>query len=118
MLSTGSAGNAEAINPIGTGNRIVNNGEIRSQAGGAAIWFESATGSNIIENGATGIIEYKNGAGPIMGVSGTMALDFTNKGKLIGSLNFADGADTLRIYSGSSISGTINGGGAAATCSP
>lgn len=111
VLSTGSAGNAEAINPIGTGNRIVNNGEIRSQAGGAAIWFESATGSNIIENGATGIIEYKNGAGPIMGVSGTMALDFTNKGKLIGSLNFADGADTLRIYSGSSISGTINGGG-------
>ncbi|MDM0053882.1 autotransporter-associated beta strand repeat-containing protein, partial [Variovorax sp. J22R115] len=111
VLSTGVAGNAEAINPIGTGNRIVNNGEIRSQAGGAAIWFESSTGSNTIENGATGIIEYKNGTGPIMGVSGTMALDFTNKGQLIGSLNFANGDDTLRIYSGSSISGAINGGG-------
>ncbi|MDM0074340.1 autotransporter outer membrane beta-barrel domain-containing protein [Variovorax sp. J2P1-59] len=111
VLSTGSASNAEAINPIGTGNRIVNNGEIRSQAGGAAIWFESSSGSNTIENGATGIIEYKNGAGNIMGVSGTMALDFTNKGQLIGSLNFANGDDALRIYTGSSISGSINGGG-------
>jgi outer membrane autotransporter protein len=111
VLSNGVAGNAEAINPIGTGNLIVNNGEIRSQAGGAAFWFESSAGSNAIVNGATGIIEYKGGAGNIMGVSGTMAIDFTNKGQLIGSLNFANGDDALRIYNGSSITGTINGGG-------
>lgn len=111
VLSNGVAYDAEAINPIGSGNRIVNNGEIRSQAGGAAIWFESTTGSNTIVNGATGIIEYKGGAGNIMGVSGTMALDFTNKGQLLGSLNFADADDVLRVYDGSSISGTINGGG-------
>ncbi|MDM0104149.1 autotransporter outer membrane beta-barrel domain-containing protein [Variovorax sp. J22R24] len=112
VLSTGSAGDAEAVNPIGSGNRIVNGGEIRSQAGGAAIWFQqSSTGTNTIENEATGIIEYKNGAGNIVGVAGSMALDFSNKGRLVGSLNFADADDTLRIYSGSSISGTINGGG-------
>jgi outer membrane autotransporter protein len=111
VLSTGSAGTAEAINPIGSGNLIVNNGEVRSQAGGAAIWFESSSGSNTVVNGATGIIEYKGGAGNIMGVSGTMAIDFTNKGQLIGAMNFADGADTLNIYTGSSISGAIDGGG-------
>ncbi|MGJ7507098.1 autotransporter outer membrane beta-barrel domain-containing protein [Variovorax sp. GT1P44] len=111
VLSNGVAGNAEAINPIGTGNMVINNGEIRSQAGGAAFWFESSTGSNTIVNGATGIIEYKGGAGNIMGVSGTMALNFTNKGQLLGSLNFANGDDVLRVYDGSSISGTINGGG-------
>jgi outer membrane autotransporter protein len=111
VLSTGSAGTAEAINPIGSGNLIVNNGEVRSQAGGAAIWFESSSGSNTVVNGATGTIEYKGGAGDIMGVSGTMAIDFTNQGRLIGALNFAAGADTLRLYTGSSISGAINGGG-------
>ncbi|MDM0054013.1 ESPR domain-containing protein, partial [Variovorax sp. J22R115] len=111
VLSNGSAFDAEAVNPVGSGNRIVNDGEIRSQAGAAAIFFESSTGSNTVVNGATGIIEFKNGAGNIMAASGTMAVDFTNKGQLIGSLNFADGDDTLRIYDGSSISGTINGGG-------
>ena len=95
VLSNGAAGNAEAINPHRHRQPIVNHGEIRSQAGGAAFWFESSRGSNTIVNGATGIIEYKGGAGNIMGVSGTMAIDFTNKGQLLGSLNFANGDDTL-----------------------
>jgi outer membrane autotransporter protein len=111
VLSNGTAHNAEAINPHGSGNLIVNHGEIRSQAGGAAIWFESSTGSNTVINGETGVIEYKGGAGPIMGVSGTMAISFTNRGRLIGTLNFANGNDTLNVYTGSSITGSINGGG-------
>ncbi|MBT2325178.1 autotransporter outer membrane beta-barrel domain-containing protein [Variovorax paradoxus] len=111
VLSNGTAHNAEAINPHGSGNLIVNHGEIRSQAGGAAIWFEASSGSNTVVNGVTGVIEYKGGAGNIMGASGTMAIAFTNQGRLIGSMNFAGGNDTLNVYTGSSITGTINGGG-------
>jgi outer membrane autotransporter protein len=111
VLSNGTAHNAEAVNAHGSANLIVNHGEIRSQAGGAAIWFESSSGSNTVINGATGVIEYKGGAGNIMGVAGTMAIAFTNQGQLIGSLNFANGDDTLNVHSGSSITGSIDGGG-------
>jgi outer membrane autotransporter protein len=111
VLSNGTAYNAEAINPHGSGNLIVNHGEIRSQAGGAAIWFESSNGSNTVVNGESGVIEYKGGAGNIMGVAGTMAIAFTNQGRLVGSLNFANANDTLNVYTGSSITGSINGGG-------
>lgn len=111
LLSNGTAFNAEAVNAHGSGNLIVNHGEIRSQAGGAAIWFESSSGSNTVVNGATGVIEYKGGAGNVMGVAGTMAIAFTNQGRLIGALNFANGNDTLNVYTGSSITGSIDGGG-------
>ncbi|MBB3175701.1 autotransporter outer membrane beta-barrel domain-containing protein [Variovorax sp. Sphag1AA] len=112
VLSKGTAGNAEAINPIGTGNTIINNGTIDSQAGGAAIWFESTFGSNTVVNGETGVIRYKDGTnGNIIGVNGTMAINFTNKGQILGSLNFADGDDTLNLYEHGTISGAINGGG-------
>ncbi|MDR6537243.1 autotransporter outer membrane beta-barrel domain-containing protein [Variovorax soli] len=111
VLSNGTAYDAEAINAHGSGNLIVNNGEVRSQAGGAAIWLEPSTGSNTIVNGATGVIEYKGGAGNILGVLGTMAVDFTNQGSLIGALNFASGDDALHIHTGSSITGAIDGGG-------
>ncbi len=93
------------------GNLIVNHGEVRSQAGGAAIWLEASSGSNTVVNGATGVIEYKGGAGNILGVSGTMAVDFTNQGSLIGVLNFANGDDALHVHTGSSITGAIDGGG-------
>lgn len=111
VLSLGLSGQAEAINPIGTGNVIVNNGEIRSSGGGGAFWFEATAGSNTIVNGKTGIIQFTGGSDNIMGVSGTMALDFTNKGQILGSLTFANGDDRLSIHDGSSITGTINGGG-------
>jgi outer membrane autotransporter protein len=111
VLSNGTAHNAEAINPHGTGNLIVNHGELRSQAGGAAIWLEASSGSNTVVNGPTGVIEYKGGAGNILGVTGTMAVDFTNQGSLIGVLNFANGNDALHVHTGSSITGAINGGG-------
>lgn len=111
VLSKGSSGSAEAINPNGSGNVIINNGEIRSSAGGGAFWFEADSGHNTIVNGTTGIIEYTGATGNIMGVSGTMAVDFTNKGQVLGSLIFANGDDRLTIHDGSSISGSIDGGG-------
>ncbi len=112
VLSNGTAHDAEAINAHGSGNLIVNHGEMRSQAGGSAIWLEPSAGSNTVVNGATGVIEYKGAAGDnILGVSGTMAVDFTNQGRLIGSLNFADGNDALHVHTGSSITGRIDGGG-------
>lgn len=85
VLSNGTAHNAEAINPHGGGNLIVNHGEVRSQAGGAAIWLEASSGTNTVINGATGVIEYKGGAGNILGVSGTMAVDFLSTGGCIPS---------------------------------
>lgn len=115
VLSNGTAFDAEAINPIGTGNTIINNGEIRSQAGGSAIWFEPSSGANTVVNGATGIIEYKGGAGNVIGVHGTMAIDFTNQGQVIGDLVFANGDDKLSIGTGSSITGTVDGGGGSNT---
>lgn len=112
VLSRGTAGDAEAVNPIGAGNTIINNGTIDSQAGGSAIWFESTSGSNTVVNGESGVIRYKDGTnGNIIGVAGTMAINFTNKGQILGSLNFADGDDTLNLYEHGTISGAIDGGG-------
>ncbi|MDM0022557.1 autotransporter outer membrane beta-barrel domain-containing protein [Variovorax saccharolyticus] len=111
VLSLGSSGTAEAINPIGTGNVIVNNGEIRSGAGGGAFWFEATSGRNTIINGATGVIESTIPYSNIMGVSGTMALDFVNKGQVLGALTFADGDDRLTIHNGSFIRDGIDGRG-------
>ncbi|OUM03238.1 autotransporter outer membrane beta-barrel domain-containing protein [Variovorax sp. JS1663] len=111
VLSNGTAYDAEAINPHGSGNLIVNRGEVRSQAGGAAIWFQDSSGSNTVVNGTTGVIQYKGGTDNILGVSGTMALDFTNQGRVIGSLGFANGDDALHVHTGSSITGPIDGGG-------
>ncbi|MGF6605737.1 outer membrane autotransporter protein [Paraburkholderia sp. WSM4175] len=107
VTSGGTEGNAEAVNPLGTGNTIINNGTIQG-VHSAAIWFQNTSGSNTVINNATGVIE---APGSVMGASGNGAVDFTNRGQVIGNLVFAGGNDTLRLYTGSSVSGTINGGG-------
>ena len=109
VLSNGTQGQAEAVNPEGTGNTIVNNGTIRG-VNSAAIWFQNTTGSNTVINNATGIIQ---APGNVMGASGSGAVVFTNFGQVIGNLVFASGNDTLNLETGSSVSGTINGGGGA-----
>ena len=113
VLELGTEGTAEAINPTGSGNTIINNGTISSNGGGAAIWFQSsAAGTNTVVNGPTGVISYKNDPnGAILGVSGSMGVNFTNQGQVQGSLNFADGTNVLNVYTGSSISGSVNGAG-------
>ena len=112
VLSNGTEGDAEAINPEGSGNTIVNNGTIKG-VNVAAIWFQNLTGTNTVINSATGIIEApgNNGSGDVLGASGNGSVDFTNQGQVIGNLVFAGGDDALHMYTGSSISGSIDGGG-------
>ncbi|PMS27444.1 autotransporter outer membrane beta-barrel domain-containing protein [Paraburkholderia rhynchosiae] len=107
VISGGTQGSAEAVNPEGTGNTIVNNGTIQGVRS-AAIWFQNTTGSNTVINNATGLIE---APANVMGASGNGAVDFTNRGRVIGNLVFAGGNDALHLYTGSSVSGSINGGG-------
>lgn len=107
VLSNGTQSTAEAVNPEGTGNTIVNNGTIRG-INSAAIWFQNTSGTNTVINNATGIIQAPNN---VMGASGNGAVVFSNVGQVIGNLVFAGGNDTLNMYTGSSVSGSINGGG-------
>lgn len=107
VLAGGTQGSAEAVNPEGTGNTIVNNGTIRG-VNSAAIWFQNTSGSNTVINNATGVIQ---APGNVMGASGNGAVVFTNSGQVIGNLVFAGGNDTLNLETGSSVTGSIDGGG-------
>lgn len=112
VLANGTQLSGEAVNPEGTGNTIVNDGLIKS-AHGAAIWFQNTSGGNTVINNATGTIQTDVANGNVMGASGNGSVDFTNRGKVIGNLIFAGGNDALHVYTGSSVSGSINGGGGA-----
>ncbi|UVH58379.1 autotransporter outer membrane beta-barrel domain-containing protein [Variovorax paradoxus] len=116
VFANGSATNSEAINPVGSGNTIINHGTVRSTH--AAIWFQASSGNNTILNTGTMEAGYVSGStnpgtATVFGANGTSAVDFTNKGSVIGSLNFANGNDALHAYTGSSITGNISGGGGA-----
>ncbi|CAJ0794278.1 hypothetical protein LMG19083_02556 [Ralstonia psammae] len=112
VLANGTQLSGEAVNPEGTGNTIINDGLIKS-AHGAAIWFQNTSGGNTVINNATGTIQTDVANGNVMGASGNGSVDFTNRGKVIGNLIFAGGNDALHLYTGSSVSGSINGGGGA-----
>lgn len=107
VLSLGTETSAEAVNLEGSGNTIVNDGLIRADHA-AAIWFQNLSGTNTIINDATGVIQ---APGDVIGASGNGAVDFTNRGQVIGNLVFAGGDDTLRLYTGSTITGNMDGGG-------
>jgi outer membrane autotransporter protein len=116
VFADGTAGNSEAVNPVGSGNTIINHGTVRSTH--AAIWFQANSGNNTIVNTGTMEAGYvagnsNPGTATVFGANGTSAVDFTNKGSVIGSLNFAGGNDALHAYTGSSITGNISGGGGA-----
>jgi autotransporter-associated beta strand protein len=66
------------------------------------------SGSNTVINQASGVIQAPSN---VMGASGNGAVDFTNRGKVIGNVIFAGGNDALHLYTGSTITGSINGGG-------
>lgn len=112
MLANGTQLSGEAVNPEGTGNTIINNGLIKS-AHGAAIWFQNVSGGNTVVNNATGIIQTDVANGNVLGASGNGSVDFTNRGQVIGNLIFAGGNDSLHLFTGSSVTGSINGGGGA-----
>jgi outer membrane autotransporter protein len=107
VLATGTAVSAEAVNPQGSGNLIVNNGTIKADHA-VAIWFQNASGLNTVTNNETGVIQ---APGNVIGASGNGAVDFSNKGRIAGNLVFSGGDDTLRLYTGSVITGKFDGGG-------
>ena len=106
VLALGSQGSAEAINFQGAGNVITNNGTIRA-VNSVAIWSQNTSGLNTVINTETGIIQ---APGTVIGGSGNGALDFSNRGQVIGNITLAGGNDTLRLYTGSSITGNFSGG--------
>lgn len=113
VASTGTQYIGEAVNPEGIGNTIINNGTI-SSLHAAAIWFQTTGGANTVINNPTGLIETALPSGGVLGApgSGVGSIDFTNRGRVIGNIYFWGGHDTLHVYTGSSISGAIQGGGA------
>ncbi|VVE58669.1 Adhesin BmaC autotransporter [Pandoraea anapnoica] len=107
VLSNGTQGNAETINPEGANVEINNHGTIQATHA-AAIWFENTVGTNYVNNFSDGVIA---APGNVIGSSGNGAVIFTNQGQVIGNLVFAGGDDVLHLFTESSISGSINGGG-------
>ncbi|WP_323122016.1 autotransporter family protein [Burkholderia alba] len=130
VYSVGSATTSEPwrgepINTLGANNTIINNGTIRA-TNSTAIWFDNVldngqitTGPNTVVNNATGVIiapdtiplaDGSSVQGSVIG-GGPDPIDFTNRGKVIGNLVFMGGDDALHIYTGSSVTGVIDGGG-------
>ena len=111
VLATGTLLEAEPINPQGTGNIIVNNGLIRAD-NSHALWFEPLSGSNtVVNNGTIQALSTPSILGSGDGtLIGNHALDFTNRGAIIGNLVFGNGDDILRLHAGQTISGTLSGG--------
>lgn len=112
--SGNSNNDSEAINFFGAGGyTVTNNGTISSL--NATMWFQpGTTGTGVIVNNGTmeaGVGGANFGQAGVLGNSGSVALDFTNTGNVIGSLGFGSGDDALHIYTGSSITGNISGGG-------
>jgi outer membrane autotransporter protein len=106
VLSNGTQDIAEAVNIQGQGNVIINNGLIQATNAGA-IWFQNKVGGNTIINNETGVIQ---SPGSVIGSSGDAPVDFTNKGTVIGDIIFSGGNDIMRVYTGSSVQGNIDGG--------
>jgi hypothetical protein len=94
VISSGTQGSAEAVNPEGSGNTVINSGTIRG-VNSAAIWFQNTSGTNTVINNATGIIQAPSS---VIGASGNGAVDFTNRGQVIGNLVFAGGNDSASLH--------------------
>jgi fibronectin-binding autotransporter adhesin len=111
LLALGTQGSAEAVNFMGIGNMLTNSGLIDAN-NSVAIWSQNTSGLNTVINTETGIIEAGNGTtSTVIGGSGAGALDFTNRGTIRGSINLANGNDILRLYTGSTVTGNLSGGG-------
>jgi outer membrane autotransporter protein len=107
VASNGSSPTAEAIHPRGTGNTITNNGLIFA-APSYAMFFGSTASSNTVINNASGVIRSTHGA---MGSSTGANVTFVNYGLVDGDLVFQGSNDQLTLYTGSQITGSLQGGG-------
>ena len=112
VLSNGSQVSAEAINVQGSGNTITNNGRVNAVRG-AAIWSQRAGTLTVVNNGtiSTGPLDNPNRTATVIGGNTNAGIDFTNRGAVYGSLNLGSGTDTLRLYTGSLITGNFSGAG-------
>lgn len=112
VLSNGTQVSAEAINVQGSGNTIINNGLVNAVRG-AAIWSQRAGTLTVVNNGtiSTGPLANPNRTATVIGGNTNAGIDFTNRGTVFGSLNLGSGPDTLRLYTGSLITGNFSGGG-------
>lgn len=110
VYAAGPSGSSEAINPTGSANTITNYGTIKSKTG-SAIWFQnssSAASANVVNNYGSIISEQANQT--VFGGNGSV--NFTNQtgGYVGGNVAFSNGVNTVTLYTGSTITGFINGG--------
>ncbi|MEJ1936410.1 hypothetical protein WDZ92_39965, partial [Nostoc sp. NIES-2111] len=90
----------------------INNGRINA-VNAAAIWSQSPGFLTIVNNGiiSTGPLANPNLTAVVIGGNLGAGTDFTNHGTVYGSLAFGSATDVLRLYTGSRITGNIDGGG-------
>jgi outer membrane autotransporter protein len=122
VIASGTEQTSEAINPIGSGNTIVNNGLIKAGAS-SAIFFENVDtsgGRNVVDN--FGIIDARGGSNPTtggeaIGSFGAVGITITNEtgATIFGNLDLQQGNDIVTLKTGSVITGNLNGGGGGGT---
>src|SRR5271166_1706483 len=119
VSATGVGHSSEAINPIGSGNTIINFGTIKGEPS-SAIFFENidtSAGRNTVDNfGTIQAIPTGNNpglTGQAIGSFGSVGVNFINEAgaKVIGNLDFQGGDDNVTLFPGSKITGDFDGGG-------
>ena len=126
VIARGTDNSAEAINPFGPGNRIVNYGLIQGGPS-SALYFQNvgtnaASPRNVVDNYGTiqlipiGSVNPVTG-GQALGANGNVGIDFTNEtgARVLGNLDFGGGNDRVTLNPGSTVSGNFNGGGGSNT---
>ena len=120
VIARGTEQTAEAINPIGAGNTILNYGLIKAGAS-SAIFFENvgtngASPHNTVDN--FGTIDARGGNNPVTGGEAigsfqNVGIDIRNEtGAFIyGNLDLQGGNDTVTLEPQSVITGNLDGGG-------
>jgi hypothetical protein len=99
VFATGPASNAEAIAAEGVGSVVDNFGTIRASRAGV-FFSDTFSGSNTIINEVGGVIQGRSTSASVIGTYAS-AVNFTNKGTIIGSLIFSGRNDQIHIYTGS-----------------
>lgn len=120
VVASGTQQTSEAINPIGSGNTILNYGLIKAGAS-SAIFFENVNTSssspiNVVDN--YGTIDARGGNNPVtggeaIGSFNNVGIHITNEtGAFIyGNLDLQGGNDVVTLLTQSVITGNLNGGG-------
>ena len=118
VIASGPETTEEAINPIGSGNAIINHGLIKAGAS-SAIFFENidtTAGRNSVDN--FGTIDARGGTNPTTGGQAigsfqNVGIDITNEtgASIFGNLDMQGGNDTVTLDPGSVITGHLDGGG-------